>query len=127
MENQMSKNRNFYASIFALKCPRCRQGDLFQKKGLLVYRGIIDMPKHCPVCNQKYEIEPGFWIGALWTSYPIVVLIEIPFLALAVMNTAAMGVWAPLLLMLPAFLIAYPLMLRLGRSIWIHGWVKYGR
>jgi uncharacterized protein (DUF983 family) len=121
----MPGNRSFYSSILALKCPRCRKGDLFSKKGLFVYRGIIDMPEYCPVCNQKYEIEPGFWTGALWTSYPIVVMTEIPFLFLAVMNTAALGVWIPLLMMLPAFLLVYPVMLRLGRSIWIHGWVKY--
>lgn len=125
IKKQMPTKRSLYQSVFGLKCPRCRQGDLFTRKGLIVYRGLVDMPAHCPVCGQKYEIEPGFWIGALWTSYPIVVLVELPFLALAVLNTPQLGIWIPLLLMLPAFALAYPVMLRLGRSIWIHGWVKY--
>ena len=120
----MSKKYRRLSSILLLKCPRCRQGDLFTGKGLLVYRRIVEMPERCPVCNQKYEIEPGFWIGALWTSYPIVILVEMPFLFFAVFNQSV-GPWIPLALMIPAFIIAYPVMLRLGRSIWIHGWVKY--
>lgn len=113
-----------YSAIIKLKCPSCRQGDLFTKKGLVVFSKMIEMPKNCPVCNQKYEIEPGFWIGALWTSYPIVILIEFPFLMLALFNET-LGPWIPLSMMLVAFVLAYPIMLRLGRSIWISAWVKF--
>lgn len=85
---------------------------------------MMDMPEFCPVCEQKYEIEPGFWIGALWTSYPIVILIEFPFLMLALFSET-LGPWIPLSLMFVAFYFAYPIMLRLGRSIWIHNWIRY--
>jgi len=119
----MSK-RNKFSSILALKCPRCRQGDLFVHKGLIVYKDMMVMPKCCSVCEQKYELEPGFWIGSLWTSYPIVVLIEFPFLMLALFNKT-LGPLIPLCLMFVAFILAFPIMLRLGRSIWISIWVKY--
>ncbi|MFT5822580.1 MAG: hypothetical protein ACI8ZM_003836 [Crocinitomix sp.] len=82
------------------------------------------MPEHCSVCQQKYLIEPGFWIGALWTSYPIIVLIELPFL-LAAVNFDGINIWACFGLMLIAFAIFFPLMLRLGRSIWIHIFIRY--
>jgi hypothetical protein len=85
---------------------------------------MMDMPTVCPVCEQKYEIEPGFWIGALWTSYPIVILIEFPFLMMALFSET-LGPWIPLSLMFVAFYFAYPIMLRLGRSIWIHNWIRY--
>jgi len=113
-----------YRSIIGLKCPRCSKGDLFIKKGLIVYSGMLSMHEHCQVCNQKFEIEPGFWIGALWTSYPIVVVIEIPFLMMALFSET-LGPWIPLAMMFFAFYLAYPIMLRLGRSIWIHSWVRY--
>ncbi|MBI3135341.1 MAG: DUF983 domain-containing protein [Bacteroidetes bacterium] len=119
----MKKYHRYY-SILKLKCPRCGQGDLFERKGLIVYRNKLGMPECCPVCNQKYEIEPGFWIGALWTSYPIVVLIEVPFLMMALFSET-LGPWIPLSLMFVAFYFAYPIMLRLGRSIWIHNWIRY--
>jgi len=120
----MPKRIGKYRAVLTLKCPRCRQGDLFDKKGLIVYKNMVGMPKFCPVCNQKFEIEPGFWIGALWTSYPIVVLIEFPFLMLALFNKT-IGPWIPLTLMFVGFIIAFPIMLRLGRSVWISIWVKY--
>ena len=111
-------------SIIKLKCPKCRQGDLFIKKGLFRYNLILDMPEHCSVCQQKFEIEPGFWIGALWTSYPIVIAIEVPFLGMALVSTT-ISPWISFTGMLVAFLIFYPLMLRLGRSIWIHISIGY--
>jgi uncharacterized protein (DUF983 family) len=64
-------------SIITCKCPRCRQGNLFVEKNPWVYSTMLTMPDNCPVCNQDFKIEPGFYIGALWTSYPIVVVFGI--------------------------------------------------
>jgi len=36
-----------------------------------------------------------------------------------------LGPWIPLSLMFVAFYFAYPVMLRVGRSIWIHNWIRY--
>lgn len=102
-----------------LKCPRCGKGDLFDKKGLIVYTSMLDMPENCTHCGLKYMLEPGFWLGALWTSYPIVIAIELPFLFLAIF-TEGNAVWLYFSLMLMSLAIAYPVMLRLGRSMWIH-------
>lgn len=111
-------------SIVTLKCPKCRQGDLFVKPGLFRYKDMLLMPEKCPHCGQVYEIEPGFWIGALWVSYPIVIVIETPFLFAALLTTNY-SPWLFFGLMLVAFVIFFPLMLRLGRSIWIHISVRY--
>lgn len=80
---------------------------------------MLDMPENCPVCNQKYEIEPGFWLGALWTSYPIVVLIELPFLLTAIL-VYEVNPFITIGLMALLFLIMWSTILRLGRSIWIN-------
>jgi len=111
--------RTLTSSILKLKCPKCRQGNLFTEKGMFRYTHILAMPEQCAVCKQYFEIEPGFWIGALWTSYPIVIAIEVPFLLMALLSTTV-SPWVSFGCMLFAFLIFYPIMLRLGRSIWIH-------
>lgn len=113
-----------FRSVMTLKCPACRKETMFKKRGLFVYRHPLDMHEHCRNCGQKYEIEPGFWLGALWVSYPIVVLIEIPFLFTAI---ASEGISVELTfgLMIVAFAIFFPLMVRLGRSIWAHVFIKY--
>lgn len=108
-----------WRSILGLKCPRCSKGNLFHKKGLIVFSEVLEMPERCSHCDLKYHIEPGFWLGAIWTSYPIVVIIELPFLLLAVTSTGN-TIWIYFSLMVAALIFAYPLMLRLGRSIWIH-------
>ena len=124
----MSKVKNppvsLLTSIVKLKCPRCRKGDLYIKRGLFVYKDVLKMYDNCPNCGLHYEIEPGFWIGALWMSYPIVVAIELPFLFMALLTTTH-SPWLFFGLMIVAFIITYPLMLRLGRSIWIHISVHY--
>ena len=70
----------YLASLLGLKCPRCRQGNLFvhknpYKKLKLSY--MLEMPKHCPVCNQKYELETGFWYGTGYVSYALTVAISV--------------------------------------------------
>jgi uncharacterized protein (DUF983 family) len=122
----MTKNKqiSLVKSVVTLKCPRCRQGNLFDKSGLFTYKNMLKMPEKCPHCGQIYEIEPGFWIGALWVSYPIVVAIELPFLFAALVTTNY-SPWLFFGLMLVAFVIFFPLILRLGRSIWIHISVRY--
>ena len=119
-----SKKISLFQSVVALKCPRCRQGDLFCKPGLIRYNNVLEMPEKCPNCGQVYEIEPGFWIGALWMSYPIVVAIELPFLFAALLTTNY-SPWLFFGLMLLAFVVFFPLLLRLGRSIWIHISIRY--
>ena len=120
------KTPSLYRSVFGLKCPRCRKGNLFVKKGLIVYTRMLDMEEECPHCKLDYELEPGFWLGALWTSYPIVVLIELPFLITALM-VDGLAMWLSFIGLVLAFLITWPVMLRLGRSFWIHINVRYDK
>ena len=111
-------------SITHLKCPRCRKGNLFTKRGLFCYSDILEMEEKCSNCKLHYELEPGFWLGALWASYPLIMIIELPFLIGILINDK----WSPLLfigLMALSLLILLPLLLRLGRSIWIHAQVRY--
>ena len=119
------KKRGLLGSVLKLKCPKCREGDLFKKHGYFVFKNILDMPEQCDVCGQKFEIEPGFWIGALWVSYPFVIGIISPFIFLMLYfpMTYLWGI-IMIILVLPLFLL-YSLVLRLGRSIWISIFVKY--
>lgn len=84
-----------------------------------MYSSMLEMHETCPHCHLKYDLEPGFWLGALWTSYPIVIIIETPFLILAILSEGN-AVWYYLTAMILALLVAFPVMLRLGRSLWIH-------
>ena len=69
--------------IVKCKCPRCQEGDLFIHSSHYHLNGLLDMPDSCPVCGRDLQIEPGFYLGAIWVSYPIVMFLIIGSLLLA--------------------------------------------
>jgi len=80
----MSKNSKpvsgLLFSLLSLKCPRCREGDLFVHKNpykKLSLNYMLEMPTRCPVCRQKYELETGFWYGTGYVSYGLTVALSI--------------------------------------------------
>jgi len=57
-------------SIFHEKCPRCQSGNMFKSKATNLAK-FTDMNEKCSVCNLHFEIEPGFYWGAMYVSYGI--------------------------------------------------------
>ena len=61
---------SLFNSILLLKCPKCRKGKLFQSN-VLENKGIYNMPNSCPNCHQDFQIEPGFYWGAMYMGYAL--------------------------------------------------------
>lgn len=111
-------------SVAKLKCPRCQEGNLFLTKSHYNLKKFSIMHDKCPVCNQKYQLEPGFYYGAMYISYfgisvilvsvilPIFFIFEPPFIAFG-------------LIILVLILFCSPLVFRFSRAIWINFFVKY--
>jgi hypothetical protein len=82
------------------------------------------MPDRCSVCDQDFKMEPGFYIGALWTSFPIViVLMTILSLILLVYLRMDMN-WFFAAITIILFALQ-PLIIRVARAIWINVFVDY--
>lgn len=64
----MFKKGSKIYSIFALKCPRCHEGEMFET-GSWAFVKPFDMLKKCPHCQLDYEPEPGYFYGAMFISY----------------------------------------------------------
>ena len=123
MKNPLRKGQKLNSIVF-WKCPNCHEGELFTYKSPYVFLKSLDMPKECSNCKQDFEIEPGFYLGSLWTSYPIVAFLVIGlttyFYLYLEMNVI------PFFLLLSTILFTLqPLIMRFGRSIWINIFVKY--
>jgi uncharacterized protein (DUF983 family) len=76
MKKEEKPKPNFFWSLLTLRCPRCRRGDMFKNKNpykKLNLSYILDMYDHCPVCRQKFDLEPGFWVGTSYVSYGLLV------------------------------------------------------
>ncbi len=61
-------------AILKGKCPQCQQGDIFQFKWWQL-KNFTKMNKVCPICKVNFEVEPGFFYGAMYMSYFITVFI----------------------------------------------------
>ena len=64
-------------SILKLKCPRCGEADMFCNSNVYKFKGFFDMPKECPNCKQDFEIEPGFYYGAMYVSYALTIAVTV--------------------------------------------------
>lgn len=118
----LKKGTNLY-SILKLKCPKCHEGDLFVESNAWNFKHTLDMPVRCPVCNQDFQIEPGFYSGALWTSFPIVIIIILIFI-FPLLSYPEYRVMI-FVIMSGSMLFIQPIVMRWGRAIWINMFVHY--
>jgi len=113
-------------SVARLKCPRCHKGNLFTRPNPYSLKDSLKMPDHCPVCNQDFQIEPGFYIGALWTSFPIVIFIMTLLSILLLVFLKMQLEWFFVAITIILFSLQ-PVIIRLGRAIWINIFVGYDK
>lgn len=66
MSHTAKKTAKLYA-IVAGKCPQCRRGNIFS--GSIYGFNIQRTNHHCTHCNQRFEIEPGYFYAAMYVSY----------------------------------------------------------
>ncbi|REA58519.1 DUF983 domain-containing protein [Dyadobacter luteus] len=111
-------------SISRLKCPRCHKGDLFIKSNPYSFKGALDMPDRCPKCDQDFKMEPGFYIGALWTSFPIVIII-MALLSILLLVYVRMDMNLFFVVITLLLFSLQPIIIRVARAIWINIFVDY--
>ena len=109
-------SRGYITSTLTCRCPRCRDGKLFQHPVSISF-------------GQASEIEVGFYYGTSYVSYGITVglsLLSLGIWALTIglsVNDNRFFIWmgtnAVLLILLQ------PWLMRLSRSFWISWFVKY--
>jgi hypothetical protein len=60
-------------SIIGGKCPKCKSEKIFKKKGNLLLFRIPKMNSKCNNCNFLFDKESGFFFGAMFVSYALIV------------------------------------------------------
>ncbi len=101
------------------KCPRCRQGNLFLTRAYTI-RGFYKMHRHCPVCGQLLEPEPGFYFGAMFIAYGMLVFMSgFTWITLYFTFRPAFAVYPIVILILNVLLL--PLIFRYSRVLFLFG------
>ena len=129
--SEKSHTRSYLSTVLSCRCPRCREGKLFQYPLSLNLKRNMLMNKECPVCGQPTEIEVGFYYGTAYVSYVLTILISgLSFLAwwliigLSVDDNRFfwwLGFNAALLISMQ------PWLMRFSRSLWISWFVRHDR
>ena len=122
-------SRGYISSVIGCRCPRCREGKLFQHPVTISFKKNMLMNKECTVCGQAGEIEVGFYYGTSYVSYAITVGLSLGSLGIWALTIGLstndnrffiwMGVNAALLILLQ------PWLMRFSRSLWISWFIKY--
>lgn len=128
MSVKMSKGKedSLIRAMAHAKCPRCREGNMFQYPLRKVFKFSL-MHKHCPHCNLRFEREPGFFFGAMFISYILsVFLFFIVTFSLYYLLDEPPN-WVIILSMVVVVFLMLPLLFRYSRVIYLYGFggVKY--
>lgn len=124
----INKGNKLYSIIYNC-CPRCQSDKFWPKtnpyKNILVNNGG-DIGS-CKNCNLKYEIEPGFWYGAMYVSYGLTVFIAIlTWLIMYILNKD-MDIFIQISIISFLIIILFPVVYFLSRLIWINLFVSYNK
>jgi uncharacterized protein (DUF983 family) len=102
--------------ILRQRCPRCRTGSIFRYS---IFSGFPKMHDRCPVCDLRFEREPGYFLGAMYVSYALGLVIVALLAALLWSLTGWWitkdTIWAVLL-----FLPFAPTITLFARVLWIY-------
>lgn len=118
--------RSKLAAMSEARCPQCREGKMFKYSFLRVDK-FSEMNERCPVCGLRFEVEPGFWFGAMFISYAntIGLLVVLGVSIFYIFNDPPILYYiVPVTVM---SLITVPFNFRISRIIYIYlfGFVKY--
>lgn len=102
--------------ILRQRCPRCRSGKIFPRS---VFLGFPKMPERCPVCNLRFDREPGYFLGAMYISYGIG-LVLIVLIATALWAITGWWITKDVIWAVVIFLPLAPAITLFARILWIY-------
>ncbi|HOZ96690.1 MAG TPA: DUF983 domain-containing protein [Niabella sp.] len=122
--------RSLLSTVLGCYCPRCREGKIFQNPFSFKYgSSLLKMNKTCAICSQPTELEVGFYYGTGYISYMISFALTV---ATAVAWWVIIGFSASdnrfiywLIFNTLLLILLQPWLMRLSRSLWLSGFVKY--
>ena len=113
-------------SILTGSCPVCHNESMYSQKKSYRLMKNLEMHERCSSCRTKYKIEPSFFYGAMYVSYPVGLLFAgIAFaLSYLIFNLELLTTYYIIVIVM--FLLL-PVILRVSRNIWINFFMSYGK
>lgn len=111
-------------SILTGKCPVCQNESMYKNSNPYILSETLKMHERCSHCGTKYKIEPSFFYGAMYVSYPVGIafataafVITYFFFEATLVNT--------FIAIVGTMVVFMPVIMRLARNIWINFFMTY--
>lgn len=111
-------------NILKFRCPRCHKGDFFEGR-IYQLSKMGKVKKSCSKCDLKYEMETGFFYGAMYVSYALGVALGVSVWVLQLLFVPDASPIALFLAIVLSVILFYPLVYALSKIIWINFFVNY--
>lgn len=111
-------------SILTGTCPVCQNESMYSERNLYKISSTLKIKERCGHCTTRYKIEPSFFFGAMYVSYPVGLIFAGITLALSylVLGLTLRTTYAIIVVVM---LLMLPVILRISRNIWINIFMKY--
>lgn len=106
-------------AIVSCRCPRCRTGKMFAS-GPYDLKRFSKMHEHCPHCGLRFEVEPGFFWGAMYIGYAVNVGLIVAGLVSYFLFFNSLPEFAFLGIIVGLIVGLLPLNFRYGRVLMLH-------
>lgn len=116
------KNTKLY-SILYNKCPKCHQGDFFVHKNPF-RKDFAKMHDNCPHCGELFNMEVGFYYGAMYVSYGLNIALGVGMFLLLVL-LLKLDLLVYLFSFFGVVVVLFPWIMRISRLIYINMFVKF--
>ncbi|ANI90324.1 DUF983 domain-containing protein [Arachidicoccus ginsenosidimutans] len=120
-----------FLRLFQCKCPRCREGNMFETQNPYKLKIFMKMNEVCPVCGQPLDLEVGFYYGSSYVSYALTVALSVAsFVAwwtlfgISWQNDSIFH-WLTFTIIL--LIIVQPAIMRIARTLWLAIYVRYDK
>ncbi len=106
-------------AIVKSKCPRCRRGKIFS--GSLYGLNLQKTNEHCSNCSMRFEVEPGYFYGAMYVSYAFVVaeMLNVGLLTYLITDNDK-SPWLYITTILLSILVLTPINYRYSKVLFLH-------
>lgn len=112
-------------SIFKYKCPHCHEGEFFVDRNPYHLSTAGAMLDRCPVCQRKYQPEPGFYYGGMYVTYAITVALFVTtYVAMLVLVPNA-PLWLYAVVVIAGIVLLAPWIYALSKTIWANLFFSY--
>jgi|ERR1017187_4362516 uncharacterized protein (DUF983 family) len=115
----------FYSTLWN-KCPRCHKTNVFITNNAFDLKRFDKMNDTCDCCGLKYEREPGYFYGAMYVSYALMVgwfVITWGVDSFIIHSET----WQYLTFLISTIILFSPITFRISRLLWLNFFVKYDK